>query len=96
MCAGIDRCNIYGATGLKEDPIAGIAESGDEWEAVRLYKRFPSCDFHERAPIILHLCHDLIDRTLLPSVERIVCITPGAAERASGQSYKYTGLPSVA
>jgi len=96
MHAGIDRCNINGAAGLKEDRIAGITESGQEREALRLHKRFPSCDFNEGAPIVLHLRQDLIDGALLPSVEGIVCIAPGAAERATGQSHKDTGLPNVA
>jgi hypothetical protein len=84
MCAGIDRFNINGATGLKENAVARIAESADEGEAIRLNKRFPSCDLHKGAPIVQHLCQDLIDRALFPSIEGIVCIAPGTAKWASG------------
>jgi hypothetical protein len=96
MCTWIDRSDIDGTAGLKEDCIAGIAQSGHEREALRLVKRFPSRDLHEATPIGVHLLQDLIDRALLPSVKGIVGIAPGAAERASGQPYKHTGLSGVA
>jgi len=84
MCAGIDRFNINGATGLQENSVTRIAKSGDKWETVRLNKRFPSCDLYKGTPIVQHLCQDIIDRALLPSIEGIVCIAPGAAKWASG------------
>jgi hypothetical protein len=92
----IDRRDIDGAAGLKKDCITGIAQSGHEREALRLNKRFPSRDLHEAAPIGVHLRQDLIDRALVPPIKCIVGIAPGAAERASGQPYKHTGLSSVA
>jgi hypothetical protein len=96
MCTWIDRSNIDGAAGLKKDCIPCIAQSSHERETLRLGKRFPSCDLHEAAPIGVHLRQDLIDRALLPSVKGIVGIAPVAAERASGQPYKRTGLSCVA
>jgi hypothetical protein len=96
MRAWIDRRNIDCAAGLKEDRIAGIAQSGNERETLRLDKRFPSRDLHEAAPIVMHLSQDLIDRALVPPIKGIVGIAPGAAERASGQSYKHTGLSDIA
>jgi hypothetical protein len=96
MYPWIDRRNIDGAAGLKQDRIAGIAQSGHEREALGLDKRFPSRDLHEVAPIGMDLRHDLIDRALVPSIKGIIGIAPGAAERASGQPYKHTGLSSVA
>ena len=93
---GIDRRNIDGAAGFKEDCIAGIAQSGHERETLGLGKRFSSRDLHEAAPIGMHLRQDLIDRTLVPSIKGIVGIAPGAAERASGQSNKHTGLSGIA
>jgi hypothetical protein len=96
MYPWIDRRNIDGAAGLKQDRIAGIAQSGHEREALGLDKRFPSSDLHEAAPITTHLRQNFIDRTLLPSIKGIVGIAPGAAEWASGQPYKHTGLSDVA
>jgi hypothetical protein len=96
MYPWIDRRNIDGAAGLKQDRIAGIAQSGHEREALGLDKRFPSRDLHEAAPIGMHLRQDLIDRALVPSIKGIVGIAPGAAEWASGQSYKHTGLSDIA
>jgi hypothetical protein len=96
MRTWIDRRNIDGAAGLQENRIAGIAQSGHEREALGLDKRFPSGDLHEAAPIGMHLRQDLIDRALVPSIKGIVGIAPGAAERASGESYKHTGLSGVA
>jgi hypothetical protein len=95
VCTGIDQRNIDGAAGLKEHRIAGIAQSGHERETLGLDKRFPSRDLHEATPIALHLRQDFIDRALAPSVEGIVGIAPGTAERASSQSYKHTGLSGV-
>ena len=94
--AGIDRRDIDGAAGFKEDRVAGIAQFGQERKTLGLDKRFPSCDLHKAASIVLHLRQGLIDRALAPSVEGIVGIAPGAAEWASSQSYKDTGLPDVA
>jgi hypothetical protein len=96
MYPWIDRRNIDGAAGLKENCIARIAQPGQERETLRLGKRFPSGDLHEAAPITMHLRQNFIDRTVLPSIKGIVGIAPGAAERASGQPYKHTGLSSVA
>ena len=95
MYTGIDRRNIDGAAGFKEDRVAGIAQSGHERETLGLGKRFPSRDLHEGAPIVLHLRQDFIDRALVSSVEGVVGIAPGTAERASGQSYKHTGLSGI-
>src|SRR5207237_1306091 len=94
--AGIDWRNINGAAGFKEDRVVGITQSGQERETLWLDKRLPTRDLHKAASIVLHLRQDLIDRALAPSVEGIVGIAPGAAEWASGQSYKHTGLPDVA
>jgi hypothetical protein len=94
--AGIDRRNINGAAGFKEDRVAGIAQAGQERETLGLDKRLPSRDLHKAASIVLYLRQDLFDRALAPSVEGIVGIAPGAAEWASSQSYKDTGLPGVA
>ena len=96
MGTRIDWCNIDSAAGLKKDCIPSVAQSGHEREAFRLNKRLPSGDLHEAAPIGLHLRQDLIDRELVPPIKGIVGIAPGAAERASGESYKHTGLSSVA
>jgi hypothetical protein len=96
MNTGVDRCNIDGAAGLKEDCIAGIAESRHQRETLWLGKWLPSRDLDETAFIGLHLRQDLVERTLAPSVKGIVGIAPGAAERASGQSHKHAGLSSVA
>ena len=96
MCTWIDRRNIDGSAGLKKDRIAGIAESSHQRETFRLGKRFPSRDLHEAASIGMHLRQDLIDRALAPSKKGIVGIAPGAAERASGQPHKHTGLSGVA
>ena len=96
MRAWIDRRDINGAAGFKEDRIPPIAQSGHEREALGLDKRFPSGDLHEAAPISLHRSEGLIDRALVSSVKGIVGIAPGAAERASGQPYKHTGLSDVA
>ena len=59
-------------------------------------KRFPSGDLHEAASIGLHRNQGLIDRALVPSVEGVVGIAPRAAEGASSQPYKHTGLSGVA
>lgn len=96
MRTRIDRRNIDSAAGLKEDRIPGIAQSGHERETLSLDKRFPSGDLHEAAPIGVHLRQGLVDRALVPPIKGIVGIAPGAAERASGQSYKHTRLSSVA
>jgi hypothetical protein len=96
MHTRIDRRNIDGAAGLKQDRIPGIAQSGHEREALGLGKRFSSSDLHEAASIGVHLRQDLIDRALVPSIKGIVGIAPGAAERASGQPHKHTGLSDIA
>src|SRR6185295_20178239 len=95
MHAGIDRCNINGAAGFKQDRVADIAQFGQELETLRLSERLPSRDLHETAPIVLHLCQDLADRALASTVEGIAGIAPGAAEWASGQSYEDAGLSDV-
>jgi hypothetical protein len=96
MDAWIDRRDIDRAAGLKEDRISGVAESGHQGETLRLGKRLPSRDLHEMAAIGAYLLQDLFERALLPSMKSIVGIAPGAAERASGQPYKHTGLSGVA
>jgi hypothetical protein len=96
MRTWINRRDINCATGLKEDRIAGIAQSGYERETLGLDKRFSAGDLHEAAPVGLHLRQNFIDRALMPSVKGIVGIAPGASERASGQSDKHTGLSHVA
>ena len=55
MDTWIDRRNIDGSAGLKEDRIAGIAQSGHQRETLRLGKRLPSRDLHEAASIGVHL-----------------------------------------
>jgi hypothetical protein len=92
----IDRCDINGAAGLKKDGIAGIAKSGHEWKTIGLGKRFSSGDLYEPASVGLYLSKGFLDRALMPPVKCIVSITPGAAERASGQSNKHTELSDVA
>ena len=95
MHARIDRRDIDGAAGLKEDRITGITQSGHQWETLRLGERLTARDLHETASIGMHLCQDVIERRLVPSVKGVVGIAPGAAERTAGQSYKHTGLPGV-
>jgi hypothetical protein len=61
MDTWVDRCNIDGPAGLKQDRIADVAQFGHEGEAVGLGERFPSCDLHEAASIGVHLRQGLID-----------------------------------
>ena len=95
MRTWIDRRNINRAARLKEDGIAGIAQSGYERETFGLGKRFSSRDLHEAAPVGVHLRQDVIDRAVVASIKGIVGIAPGAAKRASSQSNKYTGLSGI-
>jgi hypothetical protein len=60
-----------------------------------LGKRLPSCDLHEVAAIGAYLLQNLFKRAFLPSMKGIVGIAPGAAERASGQPDKHTGLSGI-
>jgi len=96
MRAGINRRNINGAAGFKEDRVAGIAQFGQERETLRMDKRLSSRDLHKAAPIGLDLRQDFINLALTPPIEGIVGIAPGAPKWASGQSYEYTGLSAVA
>jgi hypothetical protein len=61
MDTWIDRDNIDGAAGLKENRIAGITEPGHEWETFGLGERLSSRHLHEAAPIALYFRQDIVD-----------------------------------